>query len=379
MNDPKTYTAAQIERYHSGLLSAAERHALEKAALDDPFLADALEGYAAAKAPSADLAILQQRLQLRMEKEKGRRGVVYLNNWMKIAAMLLLMAGGGWMVLQLFNGDRPTMALKQEAPKSLPSAPTQSVADSTTFTPGAPLTTQAPPVESEKAEVSDKAMRNNTTAQKAPLQKANDAPAAALVIPVPDSVKEKSGEGSLTGALQGRAAGIAVKKPADNAAELNEIRVEETNFKKYSPAAAAKSNVYTASKDTIKNFNVTLRHTDLPADQTVVLKGKAKEAPEAKRLNVKLDSLEPAEGWTRFDDYVSSNIKEPEEIKTKQVSGEVELSFDVNKEGEAINITVTKSLCDKCDEEAVRLLKEGPKWKKNKKKGKVKIKFPIVP
>ena len=39
------YTSEDFKRYYSGTMTAAERHALEKAALDDPFLADALEGY----------------------------------------------------------------------------------------------------------------------------------------------------------------------------------------------------------------------------------------------------------------------------------------------------------------------------------------------
>ena len=39
------YTAADIQKYWNGKLSAAEMHAMEKAAMDDPFLADALEGY----------------------------------------------------------------------------------------------------------------------------------------------------------------------------------------------------------------------------------------------------------------------------------------------------------------------------------------------
>ena len=49
MNDHKEhisqYSAADIQRYVQGKLSAAEMHAMEKAALDDPFLADAMEGY----------------------------------------------------------------------------------------------------------------------------------------------------------------------------------------------------------------------------------------------------------------------------------------------------------------------------------------------
>jgi len=40
------YTAADILEYLSGKLSPSEMHAMEKAALDDPFLAEAMEGYA---------------------------------------------------------------------------------------------------------------------------------------------------------------------------------------------------------------------------------------------------------------------------------------------------------------------------------------------
>src|SRR6202012_2943583 len=40
----KTYSGADIEKYLKGELSAREMHDLEAAALEDPFLADALDG-----------------------------------------------------------------------------------------------------------------------------------------------------------------------------------------------------------------------------------------------------------------------------------------------------------------------------------------------
>ncbi len=40
-----TYSASDIQRYLKGEMSAREMHDLEKAALEDPFLADALEGF----------------------------------------------------------------------------------------------------------------------------------------------------------------------------------------------------------------------------------------------------------------------------------------------------------------------------------------------
>ena len=48
MSDPNThinYSVEDIERYLSGGMSAKEMHDMEKAALQDPFLADAIEGF----------------------------------------------------------------------------------------------------------------------------------------------------------------------------------------------------------------------------------------------------------------------------------------------------------------------------------------------
>ena len=67
----KRYTAGDIHRYHSGLMSPAERNALEKAALEDPFLEEALEGYAHAADPTNDLTILRSRLDERVRRKRG--------------------------------------------------------------------------------------------------------------------------------------------------------------------------------------------------------------------------------------------------------------------------------------------------------------------
>jgi len=49
------YTYADIRRYYEGQMSPAERHALEAAALEDPFLADAVDGYANAPTAGTEL------------------------------------------------------------------------------------------------------------------------------------------------------------------------------------------------------------------------------------------------------------------------------------------------------------------------------------
>jgi DnaJ-domain-containing protein 1 len=53
-------------------ISLKERHDLEKAALDDPFLADALEGYLVTGVNTeADIQELKKRLSERVEEQKA--------------------------------------------------------------------------------------------------------------------------------------------------------------------------------------------------------------------------------------------------------------------------------------------------------------------
>ena len=111
----KIFTADDLARYHAGTMPPAEMHALEKAALDDPFLADALEGYAYTDNVQADLADLEQRMA---EKTKTRK-IFFLskggnNNWLRIAAMLILFAGIGYTFYRLNNDSSKTGLAKND-------------------------------------------------------------------------------------------------------------------------------------------------------------------------------------------------------------------------------------------------------------------------
>ena len=125
----KNFSGEDIRRYHAGELSPQERHALEKAALDDPFLADALEGYAYTVTPDADLAELRQRLQQKREEEKvipPGRSAAQPFRWWRIAALFLLLVGAGWAVVWFMQTENRDVAFTQEQSKadSIASAPT---------------------------------------------------------------------------------------------------------------------------------------------------------------------------------------------------------------------------------------------------------------
>jgi len=77
------YSASDIQKYWRGELSAREMQELEKAALEDPFLADALEGmelHQALPEPAAfdrDLEELQARLQARVAQKADKKAIPF--------------------------------------------------------------------------------------------------------------------------------------------------------------------------------------------------------------------------------------------------------------------------------------------------------------
>jgi hypothetical protein len=110
MNKPNNdinYSFHDIERYLQGKLSAAEMHALEKAALQDPFLAEAIEGYESAdlSAVETDLTAIRNQLQ----EHEGDTKIIRLTpfrSWWKIAAMIILVAGAGTIAWKIIS-DQP--------------------------------------------------------------------------------------------------------------------------------------------------------------------------------------------------------------------------------------------------------------------------------
>ncbi|WP_333818715.1 energy transducer TonB [Ohtaekwangia sp.] len=116
-----------IEKYLRGELSPAEMHALERRALSDPFLADALEG-AAQLSPddlSNDIKLLQASLKDRIAKEHVK--VVPMWVWpARVAAGLVLLAVSGFIIFNLLQ-EKDTVQLAINTAKEEPAPKTDDV------------------------------------------------------------------------------------------------------------------------------------------------------------------------------------------------------------------------------------------------------------
>ena len=78
--------------------------------------------------------------------------------------------------------------------------------------------------------------------------------------------------------------------------------------------------------------------------------------------NIVNKSPEPVGGRNAFREYVNTSLQYPEAARTQQVEGVVVLKVTVSSSGSINNIEVKKSLSASCDQEAVRLIEEGPQW-----------------
>jgi hypothetical protein len=121
--------------------------------------------------------------------------------------------------------------------------------------------------------------------------------------------------------------------------------------------------------------NIVLKESPTSFGEEIVISG-IRDKDVAKRsakLQSVIEEAEPADGYLNYNTYLSNNINTNE-----KPTGEVVLSFEVSKTGQPTNIAVAKSLSSNADEEAIRLLTNGPKWKAKKRKaskGRIVIKF----
>lgn len=484
-NTIKFFTATDIEKYHKGLLSAKEMHDLEKAALDDPFLADAMEGYSSAEVNAAgDIAELKQRLVERTEDAKvivmkgtgGQRKFA----WLRAAAIVLVVGGAGIIAQKMFTVNKQKGLAKNEAAEVKTVTPSATSTDtsvsvttdglvstetntSTTYFTRTDSNKEGSTIANGKAKVNSSTAVNNgpvsTTGNSDGLVKETEVVRSDAKNTQPVIISPGNAEGNVTvrknatdsvnywakdvakedayrkakKALSDKdrdgindqfdreetkqtAPSVAVnnnnqnRKGALNNQPVNIFRgrvTDENNvglpFARVMNPADNNAGTYTDVRgyftlthpDTtvqvqvrsvgFDNNNIQLRSSVVSNQVTmqddrslaeVVISTKKPNTDRHRDANMKLVEPEPVDGWDNYDTYIANNLEMPDEFKTKPAygNGTVEVSFEVNKYGEPINIKVEKSLCSKCDKEAIRLVKEGPKWRRNaNKKGRTTV------
>ncbi|MBS1666425.1 MAG: carboxypeptidase-like regulatory domain-containing protein [Bacteroidetes bacterium] len=95
-NNRNQYSATDIQKYLEGKLSPTEMHAMEKAALEDPFLADAIEGMQGTgnDAFNKGAEELKVRLEKRIHQKENKGLILGFKSWQRMAAAIIILIGG---------------------------------------------------------------------------------------------------------------------------------------------------------------------------------------------------------------------------------------------------------------------------------------------
>jgi TonB family protein len=466
-----------IDKYLKGELGPAEMHALEKKALSDPFLADALEGAGEIHPPQfeADLRDLQHALQQRIGGKEEKK-VVSLWVWSaRIAAGLAVVAVASIIIFQLSQRnkredlsmiqDKETAPAppKEELPaaaeeeKSLPSqeptvqkpnpivsrkdreaAPVVSeepasgvvsndeplaseleesaqIAKTESATQSAPATKPEEKAEQYilKEQADDALAQSSDTKRKRAIQSDRTA-APALDELAHGNLQQPAADSTvaLSKALQGRAAGVAVtesKVVTKPKVVTGKVTGEDGEGLPGVNVMIKGSSIGTVT-DATGDYQITLQENDKLVFSYIGYTGQEADTKKDK-VDVQMDvdaaqlsevvvvGYEPAfdkdeeraealelaspEGGRRaFKQYLEKNLLYPQQAIENKVEGRVTIQFTVESTGLLSDFSVLKGIGSGCDEEVIRLVRQGPKWFPTKRSNeavrdrvKVRMKF----
>lgn len=466
------YSAADIQRYVQGKLSAREMHAMEKAALDDPFLADAIEGMQQAFAEHDESLVTGQRQELQQQFQArtapAAKVVAFkpFRYWQAAAAAVVVIITGVWIYSLLSDSSlqknsvpviaktEEKKAQQQESPPVLQkpkertlitdSAPAKSVkpninkaAASTGSYRKAPtddqfLAQETKPATLPAATVQNKAIlsfgkadtvkqddvsyfgRLKETDKDAAVAKQETAapPVASASMPElkkarkesnynnffkdretelitikkTDSPKKTIGvSNDLSGVIKGQVtdqnsnpiANAYLQIPKNN----NNFVTDKTGYFKIPVSDSVVDVAVNVSGYGTQNFrlenNATMNQLQLqPANGAIASNdsykiNRYKVAIANKLPNYIVHDAEPAGGWVAFDQYLEKSKKST--FNNNYSPGQVIVSFDVNKKGILSGFKIEQSLSKACDDEAIRLIMQGPGWKLLKKVRKARV------
>ena len=401
-----------IKRYRDGSMTGAERNAFEKRSLDDPFLADALEG--SERIDEADFAKDVDELSRRIRPGKW---VFYIP--LRIAAGITIVLAVGTL-LYYFNSDGPhQMALNEAkvsdtlASISVVAKPADSLlamakdlqeeekAPATAKPQSYPHTVVVPPTESVKSAGAGVAKSKADVQLQGP-QVLEGEKAALAAAHQPVQTVEVAAD-ALAEEAPKAAASQKKEAFAERAAGLQTVSTQRTVTGKVTLAedGTPLPGVNVIVKGTTKG-TVTDLHGNysivLPADRVsltysyIGMETKEVNPGDKSAVNIKLkedaaqlsevvvtgqaiqredlDDLvkpvirlaAPLGGIRAYNKYLENSLQYPSAAREKKIKGKVTITFTVTTTGDLTDFNVVRGLGYGCEEEVMRLVKEGPAW-----------------
>lgn len=432
-NSYHTYTFADIQQYLSGSMNPAEMHAIERAALQDSFLADAIEGYRNADFASVSKDLNEINALLQNENEETKIVSIHKNRnqWWRIAIAVIVLAGAGISGVYLFNEhfEKSKFAqVKLKANTSLQESlkSNSNVKDSIkeTFsnsvsgmraqeiisTPGINKSKEGNSKPEETKTIqgvmvysagaasikADEHSENNNIDLVATTVSNDDNEINMPQLSSNDKqLKGKVSGGQIAGKKNERDTELTTQVAGgvnSNAGEL--IQSKEVNIvgSNISGAAESKDTLGVAAsakgKDAknmdlakTENIQFILQNNDLSMGDVVIKKIGTKNEKSSIKVDGDKKAASPIGGWDVYEGYIIEkfNSNNDTTVNASNINGEeLELEFAIDNNGNPYNILILSP--DKIpglNKKVIDVISEGPRWIKriNKRKERIKIKF----
>lgn len=392
--------------YIRGLRKGKEAHRLEKESMKDPFLADAMDGYSQVEGNHEE-QIEKLRMQVSAHTarhtDSSKKKNSYAITW-SIAACLVIGIGISTYFLFLKKSMADDVFIAKE---DIPSA---------VFEPVTPKEETSSLAEAKMKQDSThevivkQADKKNIVAKSKTTPKPQSAPVAATPVIEEATGEETAGQAIMleetivtdTDTSRSKVHQMKVAKAAIPNRNLIKGKVTDEKGQPIIGASVAYTGTNTGTitdlngefalkkeegnkeltaqfigyepveipVDTSRTMLIAMNEDKQTLDEVMVVGyGSSKKstvtgasAKVSSKTKDKYQTPQPVIGKRKYKKYLEENLIRPNDEKCKDVKGEVVLAFFVDKEGKPQNITVVHGLCESADKEAIRLVKEGPKW-----------------
>ena len=374
--------------YIRGLRKGKEAHRLERESMQDPFLADAMDGYSQVEGNHEQRI---EKLRMQVSAHSAKKKNTYAITW-SIAACLVIGFGISSYFLFLKKSMTDEVFIAEESvPAKLPETTTPAT-PTNPATPAAPVTPRADKKEMSASAVIEP-MMEEALEQTAELQE------VAATMDTSESVSDKKMrmakvvtppnsniiQGKVTDEKGEPIIGASVAYKGTNIGTITNMNGEfslvKKEGKKQLTAQFIGYDPVEIPVDTSQTMLIAMNENKQTLNEVVVVgygtnkNKKSTTVVTAKEQADKDITPQPVIGKRKYQKYLKENLVRPTDEKCAQVKGKVVLTFLVNKEGRPFYIKVKESLCESSDKEAIRLIQEGPDWIYGNKSVEITVKF----
>ena len=413
--------------YIRGLRKGKEAHRLEKESMQDPFLADAMDGYNQVEGNHEQRI---EKLRMQVSAHSAKKKNTYAITW-SIAACLIIGFGISSYFLFLKKSMTDEVFIAEEsvsiklaepaapptpaipATPTVPATPQKEIALATTkvktdSTPISEITARQADKKDMIAEIQTTSQPQGAPVAAVPMMEEVSEETAALqeVVATIDTFESESDKkmkmakvatilpqnnmikGRVTDGKGEPLIGASVTYKGTNIGTITNMNGEfslvKKDDKKRLTAEYIGYDPVEIQVDTSRTMLIAMNENKQALNEVVVVGYGAKKNKKSttlgsdakvKEQTEKEITPQPVIGKRSYQKYLKEHLVRPTDEKCAQVKGKVVLTFLINKEGRPFYIKVKESLCESADKEAIRLIQEGPDWIYGNKLVEVTVKF----